>query len=89
MISEILLIVIAINVGLGFNNFNDQRKARNLEPKILHEFVVSLNSDRKDILSNIKTHKKEIESSFRLLKNKTKTLILSKVILVGHIVGRI
>ncbi len=74
LISEILLIVIAINVGLGFNNFNDQRKARNLESKILHEFVVSLNSDREDILSNLKTHKKEIESFFRLLKNKTENI---------------
>ena len=74
LISEILLIVIAINVGLWFNNFNDQRKARNLESKILHEFVVSLNSDREDILSNIKTHKKGIESSVRLLKNKTENI---------------
>ncbi len=74
LISEILLIVIAINVGLWFNNFNDQRKARNLESKILHEFLVSLNSDREDILSNIKTHKKGIESSVRLLKNKTENI---------------
>ena len=74
LISEILLIVIAINVGLWFNNINDQRKARNLESKILHEFVVSLNSDREDILSNIKTHKKGIESSVRLLKNKTENI---------------
>ncbi len=74
LISEVLLIVIAINVGLWFNNFNDQRKARNLESKILHEFLVSLNSDREDILSNIKTHKKGIESSVRLLKNKTENI---------------
>ncbi len=74
LISEILLIVIAINVGLGFNNFNDQRKARNLESKILHEFVVSLNSDREDILSNIQTHKKGIESCTRLLNNKTQSI---------------
>jgi hypothetical protein len=70
-ISEILLIVIAINVGLWFNNLNDQRKARNLESKILHEFIVSLNSDKEDILSNIETHIKGIESCGRLLKNKT------------------
>ncbi len=74
LISEILLIVIAINVGLWFNNLNDQRKARNLESKILHEFVVSLNSDREDILSNIKTHEKGIESCIRLLKNKTENI---------------
>ena len=71
LISEILLIVIAINVGLWFNNLNDQRKAGNLESKILHEFVVSLNSDKEDILSNIKSHKNGIESCDRLLKNKT------------------
>ena len=71
LISEILLIVIAINVGLWFNDLNDQRKARNLESKILHEFVVSLNSDKEDILSNIKTHRQGIESCGRLLKNKT------------------
>ena len=71
LISEILLIVIAINIGLWFNNLNDQRKARNLESKILHEFLVSLNSDKEDILSNIKTHIKGIQSCGRLLKNKT------------------
>ncbi len=74
LISEVLLIVIAINVGLWFNNLNDQRKARSLESKILHEFVVSLNSDKEDILLNIKTHKKGIESSARLLKNKTENI---------------
>jgi hypothetical protein len=74
LISEVLLIVIAINVGLWFNNLNDQRKARNLESKILQEFVVSLNSDREDMLSNIETHKKGIESCARLLKNKTENI---------------
>ena len=74
LISEILLIVIAINVGLWFNNLNDHRKERNLESKILHEFVVSLNSDRTDMLSNIQTHKKGIESCVRLLKNKTENI---------------
>jgi hypothetical protein len=74
LISEILLIVIAINVGLWFNNLNEQRKARNLESKILHEFVVSLNSDREDMLSNIQTHKKGIESCVRLLNNKTQSI---------------
>ncbi len=74
LISEVLLIVIAINVGLWFNNLNDQRKARNLESKILQEFVVSLNSDREDMLSNIETHKKGIESCVRLLKNKTENI---------------
>ena len=74
LISEILMIVIAINVGLWFNNLNDQRKAKNLESKILHEFVVSLNSDKEDILSNIETHIRGIESSVRLLKNKTENI---------------
>jgi len=74
LISEILLIVIAINIGLWFNNLNDQRKARNLESKILHEFLVSLNSDKEDILSNIKTHIKGIESCGRLLINKTENI---------------
>ncbi len=74
LISEILLIVIAINVGLWFNNLNEQRKARNLESKILHEFVVSLNSDREDMLSNIQTHKNGIESCVRLLNNKTQSI---------------
>ena len=74
LISEVLLIVIAINVGLWFNNLNDQRKASNLESKILQEFVVSLNSDREDMLLNIETHKKGIESCARLLKNKTENI---------------
>jgi ABC-type antimicrobial peptide transport system permease subunit len=74
LISELLLIVIAINIGLWFNNLNDHRKARNLESKILQEFVVSLNSDKEDILSNITTHKKGIKSCVRLLKNKTEDI---------------
>ena len=74
LISEVLLIVIAINIGLWFNNLNDNRKERNLESKILQEFLVSLNSDKEDILSNIKTHNKGIESCIRLLKNKTKDI---------------
>lgn len=74
LISELLLIVIAINIGLWFNNLNDHRKARNLESKLLQEFVVSLNSDKEDILSNITTHKKGIESCVRLLKNKTEDI---------------
>ena len=74
LISEVLLIVIAINIGLWFNNLNDNRKARDLESKILNEFLVSLNSDRADILSNIKTHKKGIKSCARLLKNKTENI---------------
>lgn len=74
LISEILLIVIAINVGLWFNNLNDQRKARNLESKILNEFIVSLNSDKEDILSNIETHVKGIESCDRLLRHRTESI---------------
>ena len=74
LISEILLIVIAINIGLWFNNLNDQSKARSLESKILHEFLVSLNSDKEDILSNINTHKNGIESCIRLVKNKTENI---------------
>jgi hypothetical protein len=74
LISEVLLIVIAINIGLWFNNLNDNRKERNLESKILHEFLVSLNSDRTDMLSNIKTHNKGIKSCIRLLENKTENI---------------
>ncbi len=73
-IGEIVLVVIGILIALSINNWNEKRKARNLESKILHEFVVSLNSDREDILSNIETHKKGIESSVRLLKNKTENI---------------
>ncbi len=67
LISEILLIVIAINVGLWFNNLNDLRKEKKLETKILGEFIISLKSDREDIISNIETHAKGIESCERLL----------------------
>lgn len=67
LVSEIALIVIAINVGLWFNNLNDQRKERKLEVKILKEFLVSLKSDKNDIFLNIETHKLGIESCSRLL----------------------
>lgn len=67
LLSEIILIVIAINVGLWFNNLNDQRKERKLEVKILKEFLVSLKSDKSDIFLNIETHKLGIESCSRLL----------------------
>ena len=74
ILSEILLIVIAINIGLWFNNLNDNRRARSLETKILNEFLVSLNSDKEDIFSNIETHKKGIESCMKLVKNETENL---------------
>ena len=74
VIGEIVLVVIGILIALTFNNSNEQRKARNLESKILHEFVVSLNSDKEDMLSNIKTHIKGIESCGRLLINKTENI---------------
>lgn len=67
LVFEILLIVIAINVGLWFNNLNDQRKERKLEVKILKEFLVSLQSDKDDIFSNLETHKLGVESCSRLL----------------------
>ena len=74
ILSEILLIVIAINIGLWFNNLNDNRMARSLETKLLNEFLISLNSDKEDILSNIETHKKGIESCMKLIENKTENL---------------
>ena len=74
ILSEILLIVIAINIGLWFNNLNDNSRARSLETKILNEFLVSLNSDKEDIFSNIETHKKGIESCMKLVKNETENL---------------
>jgi len=64
---EILLIVVAINVGLWFNNLNDKGKERKLEVKILREFLVSLESDKNDIFLNIETHKLGVESCSRLL----------------------
>ncbi len=64
---EVILIVLAINIGLWFSNLNDQRHEKELETRILNELLISLQSDKADITLNIITHKQGIQAGQNLL----------------------
>lgn len=52
-IGEIILVVIGILIALGINNWNEIRKEKNIENKILVEISKGLKQDLIDIKDNI------------------------------------
>ncbi|MEM7484242.1 MAG: hypothetical protein AAF348_03450 [Bacteroidota bacterium] len=67
IITELLLLIVGINVGLWFNNLNEDRKDRDLEHKILVELKASLESDKEDIVLNLLVHEQAAEACDKLL----------------------
>lgn len=61
-IGEILLVVIGILIALQFNNWNEEKKTRALEIKILKELKSDLIKQREDIVFNIGNHKRGMQS---------------------------
>lgn len=61
-IGEIVLVVIGILLALQINNWNEQRKLRSEEVKLLKEIRAALASDHEDILSNIDEHESALRS---------------------------
>lgn len=54
---EILLVVVGILIALQINNWNEGRRATNLETKLLKEVKAGLLSDLEDIKENIESHR--------------------------------
>lgn len=61
-VGEILLVVIGILIALQINNWNDNRKTRQTEIKVLEELVFGLSGDIKTLKYNIDKHKRAKES---------------------------
>ncbi len=55
-IGEIVLVVIGILIALTINNWNEKRKLKTEEIKLLKEMKSALESDKEDIISNISEH---------------------------------
>jgi uncharacterized membrane protein YgaE (UPF0421/DUF939 family) len=70
LLSEVLLIVIGINVGLWFNNLSEQRKYATEERLLLKDLKNSLASDRRDVMDNLTLHERATSAARRLLKNE-------------------
>ena len=67
-IGEIVLVVIGILIALSINNWNEERKDRNLENEILLEINHGLHRDLSDIKGNLNVHR-EIHNSQMTLIN--------------------
>jgi hypothetical protein len=69
-IGEIVLVVIGILIALQVNDWNEQRKLKSEETKLLIEMKSALTSDLEDIVSNIAEH----ESAYQSCKVISKAL---------------
>lgn len=67
-IAEVALIFLGITLAVTFNNWNDYRKARQLEKTILQELKLSLSKDLLDINVNIVTLQQKTSIIQRLLE---------------------
>lgn len=67
-IGEIVLVVIGILIALSINNWNEKRKLKNEEIKILKELRSALISDKEDIISNINEHSSAAKSCSILME---------------------
>ena len=61
-IGEIVLVVIGILIALQVNDWNEQRKLKSEETKLLKEMSSALKSDLQDIKSNIAEHASALRS---------------------------
>lgn len=73
-VGEIILVVIGILIALSINNWNEKRKLKNEEIKILKELRAALVSDKEDIISNINEHSSAANSCSILLKHISNNL---------------
>ena len=66
-IGEIILVVIGILIALQINNWNENRKVKNLETQIYKELKSDLLQTKNDINQTILQHKKVLKSSQQLI----------------------
>jgi len=89
-IGEIILVVIGILIALQINNWNEIRKDRQLESKILSEFHNNLNDDLKNLDLKIKESNTFLKHSSKVLDHlQNKTLLTDSLkyyysSLIGH-----
>jgi hypothetical protein len=73
-IGEIVLIVAGILIALTINDWNEQRKNREVELRMLSEIEASILSDQKelsDALESVRTSISRMEALLNILKNPT------------------
>ena len=68
-IGEIVLVVIGILIALSINNWNEKRKLKIEEIKLLKEMKSALISDKEDIISCIDEHSSSARSCSILLEH--------------------
>ncbi|NNF35127.1 MAG: hypothetical protein HKN68_13515 [Saprospiraceae bacterium] len=66
-VGEILLVMIGILLALQANNWNENRKERDLELQILHEMKLGLEKDVSDIDYNIDAHERILNSQMIII----------------------
>ncbi len=72
-IGEIVLVVIGILIALQVNDWNEQRKERVAERKILNEILIDLESAQKDLIKDIEINEDNLSAAEEL-----KLLLLNK-----------
>ena len=65
-IGEILLVVIGILIALQVNNWNESRKERLAEQKILKEILIDLEFSKEDLIRDIDINKENLKSAEKL-----------------------
>ena len=59
-IGEIILVMIGILLALQVNNWNEDRKERTSEQKILNEILIDLEFAQKDLIRDIDINKRNL-----------------------------
>jgi hypothetical protein len=67
-IGEIALVVIGILIALSINNWNEERKTKEIEIKLLHEIKDGLNIDLRSLMFDSTWHFRSLQST-AILKN--------------------
>mgnify|MGYP001818349976 CR=1 FL=1 len=62
-VGEFVLVFLGILIALQVDNWNQDRRVRNLEKAMLHELLANLYSDLDDVETNIGMHNEAISSS--------------------------
>lgn len=67
-IGEIILVVIGILIALQINNWNEDKKQRITEQKILKELLIDLEVSKADLENDIKVNRKNLKNT-EIVKN--------------------